>query len=81
VRDETNPEDVLKVDGAIEDDIYDGARYCLLSEAKPRPKTEEVVYHERLEAIKDPMAARMFSLQHHMNKQKRFKTIKPRFRP
>jgi hypothetical protein len=79
-RDEDNPEDVLKVDGAIEDDIYDGARYCLLSEAKPRPKTEEVVYHERLEAIKDPMAARLFSLQHHMAKQRKFKTIKPRYK-
>lgn len=80
-RDEDNPEDVLKVDGAIEDDIYDGCRYAVLSEAKPRPKTPEVEYHERLERIQDPMAQRMFSLQHHMAKKNRFKPVKPRFRP
>ena len=79
-RDEDNPEDVLKVDGAVEDDVYDGARYTLLSEAKPRPKTPEVEYHERLETIKDPMAQRMFSLQHHMAKKNRFKPVKPRFK-
>ena len=80
-RDEDNPEDVLKVEGAIEDDIYDGARYAVLSEAKPRPKTGEVVYHEALQRIQDPMAQRMFSLQHHMAKKNKHKPFKPRFRP
>jgi hypothetical protein len=80
VRDEDNPEDVLKVEGQVEDDCYDGGRYTILSEAKPRPKTGEVVYHERLQAIKDPMAQRMYSLQHHLQKKNKHKPIKPRFR-
>jgi phage terminase large subunit len=80
VRNESNPEDVLKVEGAIEDDCYDGGRYTVYSEAKPRPKDAEVEYHEHLAKIPDPMAQRMYSLQHHLKKKDRFKTIKPRFK-
>lgn len=80
VRDEDNPEDVLKVDGQIEDDIYDGSRYTILSEAKPRPKTEEFAFQEKLSKIEDPMARRMASLEHHLRKKKKYAPIKPRFR-
>ena len=70
----------MKVAGAIEDDIYDGVRYTILSEAKPRPKTDEFAFQEKLAKVEDPMARRMMSLEHHLKKKKRFTPIKPRFR-
>ena len=83
VRDDPNNlEDVKKTDSQ-EDDCYDGGRYAIVSPFKPRAKPKEVVYQEHLAAIEDPMAARMFSYQHHIQQQKKARTgglIKPRYR-
>lgn len=83
VRDDPdNLEDVKKTDSQ-EDDCYDGGRYAIVSPFKPRAKTKEAEYHETLEKITDPIAARMFSYQHHIKQQGHAKPgqlVKPRFR-
>jgi len=83
VRDDPNNlEDVKKTDGQ-EDDAYDGVRYAIVSPFKPRAKPQEIIYQERLAEIQDPMAARMYSYQHHIQQQKKTRhggLIKPRYR-
>lgn len=83
VRDDPNNlEDVKKTEGQ-EDDAYDGGRYAIVSPFKPRAKPRELIYQEHLDSIKDPIAARLFSYQHHVEQQKKARhggLIKPRFR-
>jgi Phage terminase large subunit len=80
VRDPTTLEDVLKSD-SIEDDVYDGARYGIVSHLNERAKPQALIDQERINAIEDPVARLMASYQLKLRNDKRAKGHKPVYTP
>ena len=80
VRDEKNLEDVMKIED-LGDDVYDCARYGLLSMLGEKGKPAEVRYQERVAQIEDPVARRIYAYEHWLKQQKQKSdgAFKPKF--
>jgi hypothetical protein len=80
IRDEDELEDVLKVED-VGDDVYDGARYTLLSMLSERGKPEELKEAEKLASIPDHTARMIYAYELMQRREEKSKPIKPKIVP
>jgi hypothetical protein len=72
-------DDVLKTNDRL-DDVYEAARYALVSMLRPKKKPLELQLKETIAAIPDHTARMLFAYEHRDDLEKSVQPIKPRYR-